>query len=484
MKVAIAGVWHETNTLTKSKTTKDNFLNFGWYQGNQLLNAFLKTKTVMGGYIDVLSENQVDIIPLFGAYATPSGIITKETFNEIVNNLIESIRSNLLVSGLLLELHGAQVVEDLADPEAIIVQKVREAIGDVPIAVVTDFHANMTEARLGPVDIWTGYRTNPHIDTYETGRRSADALIELIQNQNKVEMSLKAAELIYSPIAQSTKDLPFKLFLQKAKELKQKYDLFDLIVHGGYSFANVEQAGVSFTAVGPEGSLLNRQSALEEITSFAQFHKSEITQEIIEIDQLLEIIEQQKTGRIAIADIADNINGGSAGDSTHVLKALLSTNRKLLTSICDPAAVKALSEKQVGSTAQVSLGGWSDPLVGEPILFEGEIEFLGEGKYTHSGPMYTGQSFSMGQVAVISSSNAKILIQTLPQQPNDLSIFESFGLDPAAFELILLKGAIALRATWPPLVDLFLNASSLGTTDCNLERLKLDKLKGKVWPLS
>ena len=54
--------------------------------------------------------------------------------------------------------------------------EIRELIGAKPLAVVTDFHANMTQERLKSATIWSGYRTNPHIDTYEAAVRSLENL--------------------------------------------------------------------------------------------------------------------------------------------------------------------------------------------------------------------------------------------------------------------------------------------------------------------
>lgn len=483
MKIAIAGIWHETNTLTIHPTTKSNFINHGWHEGQELIKAFTNTKTVMGGYLETLSKNNIEIISLFGAYATPSGVITKNTFDEILTNLLEKIRNNLGIDGMLLELHGAQVVEGIDDPEALITSKVSELLKDIPLAVVTDFHANMTNERLKHATIWTGYRTNPHIDTFETGIRSAELLINKIKNNLEITMQFSNAGLIYSPIEQSTSDYPFKNLLEKAKSLKDKYNLLDLIVHGGYSFADVAHAGVSFTAVAESDLSDACAKALAEINQYANENKANITQKIMEVSELIEFIKNHSSKKIAIADIADNINGGSSGDSTHILSELMDLNLEVLASICDPNLVEDLQKSRIGDEVEVSIGGWSDPIVGAPVKAKAKIEYLGEGNYTHSGPMYTGQSFTMGKISVLKINKVSLLVQSLPQQPNDLELFRCAGLEPDNFQILLLKGAIALRASWQDRVDYFLNVSSLGTTDCNLQRLPLTKLKGKVWPL-
>jgi microcystin degradation protein MlrC len=107
----------------------------------------------------------------------------------------------------------------------------------------------------------------------------------------------------------------------------------------------------------------------------------------------------------------------------------------------------------------------------------------GNGEYIHEGVMNHGASYSIGKAAWVRVGTVDILIQSFAQQPNDLAQFRIAGIDPSDYDVLVLKGAAALRANWQDWVDEFINASSPGITDCVLERLNYVNLANKVWPM-
>ena len=56
------------------------------------------------------------------------------------------------------------------DPDGILFEMVREIVGsEVPIAATLDLHANVSERMVQSIDVFIGYRTNPHLDMRERG---------------------------------------------------------------------------------------------------------------------------------------------------------------------------------------------------------------------------------------------------------------------------------------------------------------------------
>jgi microcystin degradation protein MlrC len=77
----------------------------------------------------------------------------------------------LPVDGVLLELHGAMVTEELEDAEGDIISHVREVVGpEVPVIATLDLHANISPLMVEESDALIGYDTYPHVDAYERGR--------------------------------------------------------------------------------------------------------------------------------------------------------------------------------------------------------------------------------------------------------------------------------------------------------------------------
>jgi hypothetical protein len=83
-RVAVGACFHETNTFSRATTDVEAFSRRGWRHGNALLDAYAGTHTVVGGMIDGSRDHDLDLIPIFGAYATPSGLVTEDAFQRIV----------------------------------------------------------------------------------------------------------------------------------------------------------------------------------------------------------------------------------------------------------------------------------------------------------------------------------------------------------------------------------------------------------------
>ena len=485
MKIGILSVFHETNTFSPIPTDMENFKKNVWLTGSDIIKAFEGTRTPIGGFLEIIGERGYEAVPLFAAHATPAGVVKHEVFQEIMLNVRKQLEDHPQIDAIALELHGAHIVEGIEDPEAVLCAEIRELIGDKPLAVVTDFHANMTPGRLKSATIWSGYRTNPHVDTYEAAVRALENLFFYIDDNQKPEFSFVRVPVIFPPISQSTGDSPFQGIIEKARQLQEKFDLRDFIVHGGYSYSDIPYAGLSITALGGSKDRAERDLALTEMAKFVWESKNVVTQEIVDIDRVMQLVLNgvRNNKKYAVADISDNINGGSAGDSTHLLAPLLISGLKVLTTICDPAAIDKLNEVKISEVIDLSLGGYSHPAVGSPLFVSAQLMWKGNGEYIHEGLMNHGASYSIGKAAWVRVKSVDILIQSFAQQPNDLAQFKIAGIDPSDYEVILLKGAAALRANWQRLVDEFINASSPGITDCVLERLTYVNLAENVWPL-
>src|SRR5690606_27510161 len=60
------------------------------------------------------------------------------------------------------------------DGDGEILRRVRAAVGPgVPVSVSLDLHANMTPLMFEAADAMVAYRTYPHVDMADTGRRAA-----------------------------------------------------------------------------------------------------------------------------------------------------------------------------------------------------------------------------------------------------------------------------------------------------------------------
>jgi len=152
MRIISGGIQHETNTFAEGTTTLSEFIRDS-HCGDQLaghdtvIERYQGTGTIHGGYLAAAEAAGFTLVPVLNTRAYPSGMVEKETFDQLKEMLVSRIEAELPADGILLDLHGAMVTEEHEDAEAEIVRAVRAAIpDDLPIVVTLDLHANISPA--------------------------------------------------------------------------------------------------------------------------------------------------------------------------------------------------------------------------------------------------------------------------------------------------------------------------------------------------
>ncbi|KRA24776.1 hypothetical protein ASD65_10340 [Microbacterium sp. Root61] len=468
-RVAFVAVFHETNTFSSGETGRDGFAA-RWYRGGQLHDAFASTKTVGGGFLDGAAEAGMTVVPVFGAFATPSGPVTRPAFDDILAEIEQGL-TDLEVDGILLELHGDLFVSGSEDAEAEIVSLVSRLQPGRPIAAVTDLHANVSVPRLTELAILVGYRTNPHVDTWATGRRAALLLADVIAGRLAPVREHAGLPIVAAPSVQQTADEPLRSLIALADELEADPRLVDVTVHAGYAYGDSASTGMGFSATADAAHRAAARDAVDRLKALAARTASVFrTSFPSAADAILEAVTAP--GLVAIADTGDNINGGSPGDTTWLSHlAIRHPERRFLTTIADPAAVQIARTAGVGARVSLSLGGHASTTSGEPITGEAEVLAITDGVFRNEGPMATGNRIDMHGAAVVRIANLTVLIQGSATQPNDSAMFRSAGIDLNDVDVVLLKGAAAIRADWSPRVSRIIDAGTLGETDQVLSRL-------------
>ncbi len=427
------------------------------------------------------------MVPVFGAYATPAGVVTREAFDAIVEHLCVGLRDVDGLDGLLLELHGAMVVEDEPDPETVLLHAVRDVVGDAtPIVAVMDLHANVTPRRLELLDVLVGYRTNPHVDTYECGLRAVEHLGRLLDDGIEPHIVHASAKVLAAPIAQRTEEPPLRDLLARAAELEAEEGFLEVVVHGGYAYADVAHAGSSFSVTTTEDRLLAAETAVTELCALAWSERERFARQLRDagdaVAEAANLADEQRA-TVALVDTGDNINGGSPGDGTWLLQELLARpGLRGTTTLCDPDAVARAADVGIGATVAGPFGGGSGSLSGGPVEADAVVRWVGDGIFVNTGPMAHGARVSMGRAAVVRIDDVDVILQSQPVQPNDPAMFRHVGLEPTDFDVVALKGAAAVRAGWDELVTGFVDAGTRGVTDSDLARLPY-RHATDVWPL-
>ena len=163
-KIGIAGIAIECSTFSPAKSTIDDFRI---KRGNDIFGSYPYL------HKDSIFRNSANWVPAIVARTTPGGIVTKETYDKMVSEILDSLSKNLPYDALFFDIHGAMSVEGMDDPEGDFIIKVRYVIGDKPIiSTCMDLHGSVSHKLVENTDIITCYRKAPHEDSMESKQRA------------------------------------------------------------------------------------------------------------------------------------------------------------------------------------------------------------------------------------------------------------------------------------------------------------------------
>src|SRR5262249_47913432 len=128
MRIAMGGISHETSTFVDTPTTMTEFENgYGLFRGQQIIDRFRGTNICTGGFIKGAAEHGFELVPLLWTFAYPAGLIRREDYESLKNELIQRLRDadsqGDRLDGALLDLHGAMVIEGIDDGDADLIEE-------------------------------------------------------------------------------------------------------------------------------------------------------------------------------------------------------------------------------------------------------------------------------------------------------------------------------------------------------------------------
>src|SRR5699024_3378256 len=245
INIGVAGIYHETNSFAPGKTTVDDFKETWINDKDKYFDMYRGTRTSMGGTIDAANNLGVQLIPGFYTETTPSGMVTGETIELLINALLDSISSS--IDGLVLILHGAMVSETYADVEAEILIQLRKRLGGLlPIVTTLDLHANTSETLVNHSTCIIGYDTYPHIDTYERAIEAMEVLVKTVKGEIDPKSAWSPSKMLVAPETMLTEKGAMKTLMEYAWKLEENPKILNVTVAGGFPYSDVPDAGMSF----------------------------------------------------------------------------------------------------------------------------------------------------------------------------------------------------------------------------------------------
>ncbi len=489
MRIVTGGISHETSTCATTRTTIEDFeRGFGLFRGDEIFQRFRGANTCTGGFIDGAEKHGFELLPLLWGFAYPGGLITHDTYatlrDEFLQRLVEQ-RQGGAIDGVLLDMHGAMVIEGIDDGDGDFIAAVRAAVGpDCPIVVTQDLHGNHTQLRVDQADAIIGFDTYPHVDMAERGREAADVIVAAIRGESRPVMALHSLPLFWSTPCQVTAHPPMKEVIDKVHELEQRPGVISVTVATGFPWADVPDVGASVIAVA-DGDVARAQAIADELGAWIWDRRQRWYQPPLSVREALRKGEQIGKFPMILADHADNTGGGSPGDSTEVLQTFLDLELAdaVILYMVDPDVAEAAHAAGPGSRISVEVGGKSDPIQGPPVRMEAEVVAVSDGEFTYDGPMYAGLTGNMGRSAWLRQGGVSVVVVTAREQPLGPAFARTLGIDCEAMKYIAVKSAAHFRASFEPFAGSIHNVDAAGIHTHDFTQLQYHKRTRPVFPV-
>ena len=487
MRIAVAEFSHETCTFCPEPTTIAQ-LDPHARRGAAVLDRVRGIPTYINGFIRAAeAASGIELVPLISVGMAPgpyTSWMDAECFSKYTGEICDGLRTAGPVDGVLLALHGAMAVRDVPKPEAEIVRRVRGVVGDRPIMVTLDLHANEDHELTDAADAVFVLKTYPHVDSQEIGELAANCLIRTLRGEMRPTQALRKPGIMSASIYQASEYPPMKLIYDRCREWEAKPGIYCVSVAPGYAYSDVPDVGMCVIAVTDNDPEL-AAAAAQDVSDLAWSIKEQFSRPLPKPREgVAEVMRLVAAGErpVLIADGTDR-----TGDSTWILAELLAQGATnwAISGISDPPAARRLeAEHQVGDQVELAIGGWASEHSGQPVKVAGTIEYIGRPQYRLVGPMGKGSEVTEGLVVRLNAgSNRHIVVSERMRWANDRAGFDAIGVDVESLDIVVLKDRVHHRAFWDSLikVDFPMDAPGIGPAD--LTTLEYENIPPDIYPV-
>ena len=170
-------------------------------------------------------------------------------------------------------LDGAMVSESYDDVEGVLLEHIAHHLAGrgIPLAAILDLHANVSCEMTNNANVTLAFRCNPHTDAVESGLRTFDLLLDVIQSGKLCRTHLVQFPILLPPVGTATAAQPMSGLLEIARQ-QESDALLAISVCAGFSQADTSNTGLSFQLVARDGCDSAVAMAIQDLTDSAVKH--------------------------------------------------------------------------------------------------------------------------------------------------------------------------------------------------------------------
>lgn len=471
-RVAICGLAIESSTFSPAQSTEESFRV---RRGQEVFNYYPFLSA------DSVDRNRAHWFPALRGHAIPGGIVTREAYEKLVTETLDSLRKNLPYDGIFFDIHGAMSVVGLDDPEGDFIVRIREVVGKKAIISTSmDLHGSATERLAQNTDLITCYRLAPHDDALESKQRALENLLERLEN-GKGKPKYKAwipVPILLPGEKTSTRVEPGKSLYAKVAPIADQEGVVDAAIWIGYAWADEPRNKAYVMVTGDDREKVIKGAEFLAKSFWDVRNEFEFVAPVATLDECLDKAIASDKHPFLISDMGDNPTAGGAGDVTWTLTELLKRPEfktekgpsLIYASIPGPDFVEKAKSAGVGNHVEGFAGAAIDNRFAQPVKLSGTVKAIVE-------------SDSDAKTEVVVQVGSIQVIVTEKRKPYHYEKdFTRLGLNPRETDIVVVKIGYLVPELYDMRAD-WLMALTPGGVDQDLERLGHKRIDRPMFPL-
>jgi microcystin degradation protein MlrC len=446
LRIACGRIFHEANAYSPLLTERSDFERMHHLSGAELgevltlgrseLKSFMPHAELTGFAQAARLAGGVEVVPLSSSLAVPNGPVSATCFGWLLDGLLERLAGAGPVDGVYLALHGSMQVDGLARaPEAVIIERVRELVGDgVKIAVSFDLHANLSPGMVDPIDVLVGYRTNPHWDLAPTGFRAGNRLIRALRDRCRPTHAWRKLPMVLGGGTTIDFLAPMRGVFRRMKRMERDPRVLTASLFMVHPYTAADDLGwAAHVCTDGDEELADRLA--DELADLAWAQRNEELPPMRTIEEALDEVSSslwRKLGPVSLVDVGDVVGAGAPGGSTRIAEALVRDDRGLesLVPVHDPALVAAAWDDAVGTRRRFTLAG-------TPGYEQPEVEL--------AATVAVKATTDFGRTVRLDSGGLHLAVTERSPLPIHPSFWRQVSLSPRQADLIVQKNFFHYR---------------------------------------
>ncbi|MBY5776967.1 M81 family metallopeptidase [Rhizobium leguminosarum] len=460
MRIAVGGIHIECSTYNPVLNEEKDFRVV---RGEALLDA---------PYFAFLKDYDAEFLPTIHARAIAGGPVSRATYEAFKGEFLERLKPMLPLDGLYLAMHGAMYVEGMEDAEGDWISAARALVGkDCTVSASYDLHGNVTQRIIDALDIYSTYRTAPHIDVEEAMRRSVSMLVKSLKTGVRPTLLWAPIPVVLPGERTSTVDEPAKSLYEMLPGIDAIDGVWDASLMVGYVWADEPRATAAAIMTGTDRAVLEREAKRLARAYWDAREDFVFGCETGSVEECVERAIASPTTPVVLAESGDNPTGGGVGDRAEVLAELIARGATgvVFAGIADKAATEACYAAGIGAELDLSVGASLDTKGSKPVSGRFTVKLLHE------------TSDPSDRQAVVSVSGIDLVLSAKRRPYHNIADFTRLGLDPHRAKINVVKSGY-LSPELAPIANPNLMALSTGVVDQFVERLPRLRKQHPTYP--